>query len=180
NTYTATDSDVGHTIGCRVSATNRVTSVTADSAPVTIEPTPVQSTSGPPPAGLPPPVLFKRVNIVPISGTVRVKLPGAKSFVRIQDALSVPVGTIVDTTHGVVEIVAARDALGHTQTGTFFGGMFKIVQLPGRPPTADRCDGTLVKVVKGAVTVRDFVRRHSVVVRARHQYLARAPSKRHK
>jgi hypothetical protein len=41
--------------------------------------------------------------------------------------------------------------------------------------TDDRCDGTLVRVVKGAVTVRDFVRRKSLVVRARHKYLARAP-----
>jgi hypothetical protein len=37
----------------------------------------------------------------------------------------------------------------------------------------DRCDGTLTKVVKGAVTVRDFVKRKTVIVRAGKQYLAR-------
>jgi hypothetical protein len=43
--------------------------------------------------------------------------------------------------------------------------------------TADRCDGTLIKVTQGAVTVRDLTRKghNSIVVRARHQYLARAP-----
>lgn len=38
--------------------------------------------------------------------------------------------------------------------------------------TADRCDGTLVRVTAGAVTVRDFVKRTTVVVRARHSYVA--------
>jgi virginiamycin B lyase len=40
--------------------------------------------------------------------------------------------------------------------------------------TDDRCDGTLVKVTVGAVTVRDLVRKKSLVVRARRQYLAKA------
>ena len=42
--------------------------------------------------------------------------------------------------------------------------------------TDDRCDGTLVKVSAGAVLVRDFTktRHNTVVVKARHQYLARA------
>jgi len=37
----------------------------------------------------------------------------------------------------------------------------------------DRCDGTLTRVVKGVVTVRDFVKRKTVIVRAGKQYLAR-------
>jgi hypothetical protein len=40
--------------------------------------------------------------------------------------------------------------------------------------TADRCDGTLIRVVTGAVTVRDFVKHRSLTLRSRHQYLARA------
>lgn len=39
----------------------------------------------------------------------------------------------------------------------------------------DRCDGTLTKVVRGSVTVRDFVARKSVVVKAGDTYLARKP-----
>ena len=41
--------------------------------------------------------------------------------------------------------------------------------------TADRCDGTLTKVSRGRVAVRDFRRRRTVVVRAGKSYLARAP-----
>jgi hypothetical protein len=37
----------------------------------------------------------------------------------------------------------------------------------------DRCDGTLTRVVRGAVTVRDQVRGKTVIVRAGKQYLAR-------
>ena len=40
---------------------------------------------------------------------------------------------------------------------------------------SDRCDGTLTRVVRGTVAVRDRVRKKTVVVRAGEQYLARAP-----
>jgi hypothetical protein len=41
--------------------------------------------------------------------------------------------------------------------------------------TRDTCAGTLTRVTKGRVIVRDFVRKRTVVVRAGHRYLARAP-----
>jgi ferric-dicitrate binding protein FerR (iron transport regulator) len=39
--------------------------------------------------------------------------------------------------------------------------------------TQDRCDGTLVIVQRGRVSVRDLVRHRTVLVRAGHAYLAR-------
>lgn len=39
--------------------------------------------------------------------------------------------------------------------------------------TDDRCDGTLTRVTKGSVNVRDFVRRRTVLLRAGKRYLAR-------
>lgn len=39
----------------------------------------------------------------------------------------------------------------------------------------DRCDGTLTRVVRGTVAVRDTVRKKTVIVRAGKQYLARKP-----
>jgi len=39
----------------------------------------------------------------------------------------------------------------------------------------DRCDGTLTKVQRGRVAVRDFRRKRTVIVRAGKSYLARAP-----
>ncbi len=41
--------------------------------------------------------------------------------------------------------------------------------------TIDRCDGTLTRVRRGRVAVRDFRRRKTVLVRAGKSYLARAP-----
>ncbi len=41
--------------------------------------------------------------------------------------------------------------------------------------TADRCDGTLVRVRRGAVIVTDFARNKTVTVRAGRSYLAKAP-----
>jgi hypothetical protein len=40
--------------------------------------------------------------------------------------------------------------------------------------TADRCDGTLVRVRRGLVDVRDFARHRNVSVPAGHSYFARA------
>ena len=40
--------------------------------------------------------------------------------------------------------------------------------------TQDECDGTLTKVVRGTVSVRDFKRKKTVKVKAGHSYLARA------
>jgi hypothetical protein len=39
--------------------------------------------------------------------------------------------------------------------------------------TEDRCTGTLVRVTAGSVTVRDQVRRRSIVVKAPGSYFAR-------
>jgi ferric-dicitrate binding protein FerR (iron transport regulator) len=39
--------------------------------------------------------------------------------------------------------------------------------------TADRCDGTFVRVRRGVVQVRDVPRRRQVIVRAGSSYLAR-------
>ena len=41
--------------------------------------------------------------------------------------------------------------------------------------TEDRCDGTLIKVVRGKVLVRDKVRHRYIYVRSGQHYLARAP-----
>jgi hypothetical protein len=43
---------------------------------------------------------------------------------------------------------------------------------------ADRCDGTLTKVTRGVVVVRDFRRKRNVVVRAGKSYLAKARPRR--
>ena len=46
--------------------------------------------------------------------------------------------------------------------------------------TEDRCGGTLVRVRRGSVTVRDFAKRKTVVVKKGKSYLARAKPTRRK
>ena len=41
--------------------------------------------------------------------------------------------------------------------------------------TIDRCDGTLTKVRRGRVVVRDFRRKQNIVLTAGKSYLAKAP-----
>ena len=56
------------------------------------------------------------------------------------------------------------------------GGRFSSATVRGtRWVVSDRCDGTLTRVVRGSVTVRDRVHDKTVILRAGEQYLARAP-----
>ncbi len=79
--------------------------------------------------GLPAPVEGKTMNAAVVSGKVLVKLPGAKTFVPLSAAQQLPVGTVVDTTQGVVSITAA--ASKGTMTGQFSRGEFRIGQHKG-------------------------------------------------
>jgi hypothetical protein len=55
-------------------------------------------------------------------------------------------------------------------------GLFSAATVRGtRWVVIDRCDGTLTRVVRGVVAVRDFRRKTTVLVRAGHEYLAKAP-----
>ena len=103
----------------------------------------------PPP---PPPVLGKSVNVAPVSGVVYIELPlGAtlasfspsalpseafaaltkgRAFVPLTEARQIPVGSILDTTAGVVGITTATtaSAKGKVQSGDFGAGIFKLLQ----------------------------------------------------
>jgi hypothetical protein len=103
----------------------------------------------PPP---PPPVLGKSVNVTPVSGIVYVELPpGAKfaalspfdliarafaaltkgrAFIPLTEARQIPVGSVLDTTGGVVGLTTATTASrkGKLQSGDFGAGLFKLLQ----------------------------------------------------
>ncbi len=109
----------------------------------------------PPP---PPPVLGKAVNVTPVSGIVYIELPpgatlasaaslspfspfalGAQAvealtkgqaFIPLTEARQIPVGSVLETTGGVVGITTATTASkkGKQQTGDFGGGIFKLLQ----------------------------------------------------
>jgi hypothetical protein len=164
--------------------------------------------------------------------------PGA--FMQLTGDLRLPVGAVIDASHGVVALTVARGAVAKPQVIELTGGLF-IVRQHGRNPvtdivltggnfarcrgraraavagaaavrrsrrrsphsvvrrlwarddhgrfmtygltsvatvrgtlwlTQDRCDGTLTRVYRGRVAVRDRMRRRTIVVTAGHRYLA--------
>jgi hypothetical protein len=109
-------------------------------------------------AALPPPVLGKTVNVTLVSGIVYVELPPGvtlasaasvspfapfalgvqavealtkgRTFVPLTEARQIPVGSILETTHGVVGITTAITASpkGKLQSGDFGAGIFRLLQ----------------------------------------------------
>jgi hypothetical protein len=76
---------------------------------------------------VPPPKLGLSGNVEPVSGTVRVKLPGSNVFVTLTGLRQIPFGTIIDARHGRVT-VTTQAADGAIQTITFYEGEFKLTQ----------------------------------------------------
>jgi hypothetical protein len=71
-------------------------------------------------------------NAEPVKGTVLVKEPGSGKFVPLLEGASIPVGSTVDATKGVVQITATVD--GRTVVGKFSLGMFTFTQ--AKKPTS--------------------------------------------
>jgi hypothetical protein len=68
------------------------------------------------------------VTLRPASGHVQVKLPGARRFVALQMASTVPVGTVIDVTRGKVLLTSAVNRTSGTKAGLFNGGRFVVGQ----------------------------------------------------
>jgi hypothetical protein len=172
----------------------------------------------------PQPVFHQSVVAGLVSGTIRFRRPGAKAFTvlgAVDQAL--PLGSTLDTTHGVMELSSVPKPGAAAQTSRFYAGRFKVTQpggvtqlaltqrlaschgasaaakkprtrrlwgngkgsfrVSGRYSSAtvrgtkwlvqDSCAGTLTRVVSGVVSVRDSVRRKTVLLRAGKRYLAR-------
>jgi hypothetical protein len=190
---------------------------------------------------LPPPSFGHAVNIGLVSGTVIVTLPSGQKFQLGSQDRHIPIGSLLDTTHGRVDLRAApvpasgsaRMSAARVEDAQFYGGAFRVrqaraltatqIRLAGgqfarcRTPardgsaarlshrvmrllnasgrgrfqtvgryaaatvrgtiwlTEDFCDGTLVRVKRGVVSVRDLVTHATVVVTAGHSFFARAP-----
>jgi hypothetical protein len=197
-------------------AASSYTNATADTFSVLLNPAPA----------LPPPVAGKTVNVEPVSGTVKIKRPGRKRFVKLTAEAHIPVGSSIDTRRGRISITAAQGK-GRKASADFYDGLFKLTQTKGSKPLAtltlterlscagkasaaakkkkkrrlwgdgkghfrtkgrnsaatvlgtkwlveDRCDRTVTRVARGRVSVRDFVKKKTVTVRAGKRYTARA------
>jgi hypothetical protein len=126
---------------CAPNATTSTTSTQPQPQPLPPPPPPPVKTE------LPPPVLGRTVNAEVVSGVVFVKLPGGASeslagpwdaafeslskglgFVPLVEARQIPVGSVLETTHGVVKLTTATAAAGKFQFGDFGAGIFKLLQ----------------------------------------------------
>ena len=99
-----------------------------DPGPTAPTPDPVPD-PGPAPVDdrLPTPHLGSTVIVAPGKGDLRVRRPGASSFVRLAYGSELPVGTEVDAARGSLALTSALPS-GKTQTATFGGGRFVIRQ----------------------------------------------------
>jgi hypothetical protein len=77
------------------------------------------------------PVNGARLEAVPLTGTVRIKAPGATGFRPLTEGETIAVGSVVDTTAGKVSLTSV-DATGEEQRASFFSGLFQVNQQPGR------------------------------------------------
>jgi hypothetical protein len=78
----------------------------------------------------PTPNLGSSVIVAPAKGDLRVRRPGASSFVPLSYGAELPVGTEVDAANGSLALTSALRG-GKTQTATFGGGRFVIRQKHG-------------------------------------------------
>jgi uncharacterized cupin superfamily protein len=70
----------------------------------------------------------EQVGAAPSQGTVRIKLPGSDAFVALPNGQPVPVGTVVDATDGLVEIMSELSPGGVEQNAVVTGGVFRVDQ----------------------------------------------------
>jgi hypothetical protein len=86
---------------------------------------------------LPAPALGRSFTVAPVSGTVRVQALASSArkaraasvgFVELRSPRSLPIGSIVDTLHGIARITTATGSVGRTQSGLFTGSAFVVNQ----------------------------------------------------
>lgn len=74
------------------------------------------------------PVLGRTVIASRVSGVVRLKAKGGRTFALLTQPRPVAVGATIDATRGTVNLVTAAAAVGKTQSGQFAKGAFTIFQ----------------------------------------------------
>jgi hypothetical protein len=107
----------------------------SDVVPPIVDTSGTGSTPGLPPVG--PPVLGTSVGVRNAGGSPLVQVPGSTEFVPLTAGATIPVGSTIDATRGKVTLTSVRDESGEVQSGTFWGGAFKVRQSSGRKPMTE-------------------------------------------
>ncbi len=77
-------------------------------------------------ASVAPPKTGSKADVALVKGTVLIKLPGTHKFVPLSSIKQIPNGTIINATHGSVQITI-EEPNGTIETGVYFGGEFQLV-----------------------------------------------------
>lgn len=81
--------------------------------------------------GPPPPVAGESLDLEPVEGTVELRCPGEDRSSRLTSFKQVPVGCLINTRHGVVDVTASKGSSGELQGAHFWGGVFVATQEAG-------------------------------------------------
>jgi DNA-binding beta-propeller fold protein YncE len=109
--------------GAPTAETSRVIRIAAAAVPFV--PPPVTPLA---PVQPPRPELGETIIVEPAGGRVRVRVPGATSFVRLRTLRVMPVGSLIDARRGKALLSSVRDRSGLVQQGRFFDGVFQVRQ----------------------------------------------------
>jgi streptogramin lyase len=74
------------------------------------------------------PLIGRLAGLEPLSGTILAKIPSSGAFVALKGNQTLPIGTVVDASRGVLRLVTALDTHGKTQSATLWGGLFEVGQ----------------------------------------------------
>ena len=81
--------------------------------------------------GPPSPVAGVSVNLEPVEGNVEVQCPGEDEYSRLTSFKQVPLGCLVNTRNGVVNLTASKGQSDELQSSHFWGGLFIVTQEAG-------------------------------------------------
>lgn len=81
--------------------------------------------------GPPKPVAGKTFDLEPVEGTIELQCPGETSSAPLSGFKQVPMGCLINTRHGVVDLTASKGSSGELQGAHFWGGVFVATQDEG-------------------------------------------------
>lgn len=81
--------------------------------------------------GPPKPVAGKTFDLEPVEGTIELQCPGESSSAPLTGFRQVPMGCLINTRHGVVDLTASKGSSGELQGAHFWGGVFVAAQDEG-------------------------------------------------
>ena len=81
--------------------------------------------------GTPKPLAGETLNLEAQKGNVQLQCPGEDSYSHLVGFKQVPVGCLINTRNGVVDITASKGSSGELQNADFWGGVFVVTQPKG-------------------------------------------------